>query len=136
MTNFISSVGLRRSRFGQWFLSDSPLPGHLTSITRMTALGTCVDAQVAAGLEHHGAPLVEQALHQRVDLLLQQRLAAGDLDDVAAVGADGPTTSSTLIFRPSWNAYGVSHQEQRRSQAVRRTNTHGRPAWVDSPWIE
>ena len=33
-------------------------------------------------------------------------------------------------------AYGVSHQVHRRSQAVRRTKTHGRPAKVDSPWIE
>ncbi|MEZ5418942.1 MAG: hypothetical protein R2708_16590 [Vicinamibacterales bacterium] len=38
------------------------------------------------------------------------------------------TTSSTDIFRPSWKAYGLSHQTQRRSHAVRRTNTHGRPA--------
>src|SRR5258705_6440244 len=46
------------------------------------------------------------------------------------------TTSDTLIFVPSVNAYGVSHQEHLRSHAVRRTNTHGRPVWVDSPCIE
>src|SRR4029079_15114145 len=45
------------------------------------------------------------------------------------------TSSSERLF-PSWNAYGVSHHEQRRSQAVRRTKTHGRPAYVDSPWTE
>ena len=37
------------------------------------------------------------------------------------------TTSSTDILRPSWNAYGVSHQLQRRSQAVSRTKTHELP---------
>ena len=56
----------------------------------MTALGHGLDAQVAAGLQHHRASLVEQALHQRVDLLLQQRLAAGDLDDVTAIVAHAP----------------------------------------------
>jgi hypothetical protein len=39
-------------------------------------------------------------------------------------------------FLPSWNAYRVSHHEQRRSHAVNRTKTHGRPAYVDSPWTE
>ncbi len=46
------------------------------------------------------------------------------------------TTSSSDILRPSVKAYGVSHHEQRRSQAVSRTKTHGRPLWVDSPWME
>src|SRR5690606_7174750 len=46
------------------------------------------------------------------------------------------TTSSSSILRPSVNAYGVSHHVHRRSHAVRRTNTHGRPACVDSPWME
>ena len=74
---------------------------------------------------------------KRVDLTLQQRLAAGDLHDRAVVGATpSPTTSSTDILRPSANAYGVSHHVHLRSQAVSRTNTHGRPTWVDSPWIE
>jgi len=30
----------------------------------------------------------------------------------------------------------VSHQEQRRSHAVRRTKTQGLPAKLDSPWTE
>ena len=34
------------------------------------------------------------------------------------------------------NAYGVSHQAQRKSHAASRTNTHGRPTWVDSPWMD
>src|SRR5260221_7954322 len=40
-------------------------------------------AQVPARFEHHGAPLVEEPLHQRVELLLPQRPAAGNLDDRA-----------------------------------------------------
>src|SRR3954463_1393785 len=36
---------------------------------------------------------------------------------------------------PPWNAYSVSQYPQRRSQPVKRTKTHGFPAWVDSPWM-
>jgi len=32
--------------------------------------------------------------------------------------------------------YSLSHQTQRIGQPVKRTKVHGRPAWVDSPWIE
>ena len=42
------------------------------------------DRAMAAGFEHHGAARVEQAIHQRIHVLLQQRLAAGDLDQRAA----------------------------------------------------
>ena len=42
-----------------------------------------LDTEVTAGLEHHGEAFVEQPLHQRIDILLQQRLSAGDLDDGA-----------------------------------------------------
>ena len=82
-------------------------------------------------------PAGQQALHQRVDVLLQQRLAAGDLDERAAVALP---PRPDLVDRPlaalGRRRTGVSHQEQRRSHAVRRTNTHGSPARVDSPWIE
>src|SRR5690349_24517970 len=37
---------------------------------------------------------------------------------------------------PPVNVYSESHQVQRRLQPVRRTNTHGRPACDDSPWME
>src|SRR5688500_12905115 len=40
------------------------------------------------------------------------------------------------IRSPPVKVYSESHQTQRRLQPVRRTNTHGRPAWVDSPWME
>ena len=91
---------------------------------------------VSAGLDQHRLARRQQPLHQRIDVLLQQRLAARDLHQRAAVASTAAITSSSDILRPSWKAYGVSHHEQRRSQAVRRTNTHGRPACVDSPWIE
>ena len=35
---------------------------------------------VPAGFEQHRLARVEQSLHQRIDVLLQQRLAAGNLD--------------------------------------------------------
>ena len=34
------------------------------------------------------------------------------------------------------NVYSLSHQVQRIGQPVRRTKVQGRPACVDSPWIE
>src|SRR5262245_14936384 len=45
-------------------------------------------------------------------------------------------TSSSDIFSPPVKVYSESHQRQRRLQPVRRTKTHRRPAWEDSPWIE
>jgi hypothetical protein len=41
------------------------------------------------------------ALHQRVDLFLEQRLTAGDLDERAAEGSTSPMTSSSARFLPS-----------------------------------
>ena len=78
----------RCARLLQSFLSASPLPGHFTSMIRITPAGTCGDAAMAAGLEQHGLARLEQALHQRIHVLLQQRLAAGDLDERAAVRLD------------------------------------------------
>ena len=94
-----------------------------------TARGHAGGAAVTAGLEQHGLAALEQRLHQRIHVLLQQRLAAGDLDQRAVE----PIDLAEHIVRgaacvPSWKAYGVSHHEQRRSHAVRRTKTHGRPA--------
>src|SRR5215208_2317382 len=45
-------------------------------------------AAMAAGLEQHRLATVEQTLHKEVHLFLQQRLAAGDLDQRAAVSID------------------------------------------------
>ncbi len=42
----------------------------------------------------------------------------------------------SVIRSPPWKAYAVSHQTQRSGQPVRRTNVHGSPAQVDSPWID
>ncbi len=38
--------------------------------------------------------------------------------------------------RPPVNVYSLSHQAQRIGQPVNRTKVQGRPACVDSPWIE
>ena len=46
------------------------------------------DRPMPAGLEHHGPTLREQPVHQRIHIVLQQRLAAGDLDERAAVPLD------------------------------------------------
>src|SRR5687768_16106917 len=39
-------------------------------------------------------------------------------------------------WSPPVNVYSLSHQTHLMGQPVRRTNVHGRPAWVDSPWME
>ncbi len=46
------------------------------------------DAAVATGLDQHLHAGGVQAVHQRIDVLLQQRLAAGHLDQIAAVTGD------------------------------------------------
>ena len=50
--------------------------------------GHALGAAVSAGLEQHRAAALEQRLHQRVHVLLQQRLAAGDLDERTVVPLD------------------------------------------------
>ena len=50
-----------------------------------------------AGFEQHRAAAVEQTLHQRIDIVLEQRLAAGDLDELAAVLLD---LMHDLVERP------------------------------------
>ena len=46
------------------------------------------DAAMPAGLDQHGLPGIEQALHQRIHVGLQQWLAAGHLDGLAAARLD------------------------------------------------
>jgi hypothetical protein len=136
ITNLTSSRGVSRSRFGQWFFAASPLPGHFTSTTRTTSSGTRSMLRWPPVSSSTVWPR-EELPHQRIDVLLQERLAAGVISTTGQPNAStSDTTSSTVIFRPSWKAYAVSHQEHLRSHAVRRTKTQGRPVWVDSPWIE
>src|SRR5438552_17054898 len=45
------------------------------------------------------------------------------------------TWSSGISLPPAYE-YFVSQYTHRSEQPVRRTNTHGLPACVDSPWIE
>ena len=55
---------------------------------RMTPGRHVGDAAMAAGLDQHGLPGIEQALHQRIHIGLQQRLAAGHFDGLAAARLD------------------------------------------------
>ena len=126
-------VRRKRARLSQSFLPASPLPGHLTSTILQTAGGTRVIGRWPPVSSITRPAARQQRLHQRIDIVLQQRFAAGDLDERTAVPVDLGDHLVHGILRPSWNAYAVSHQVQRRSHAVRRTKTHGRPARVDSP---
>src|SRR3954452_18418226 len=136
MTNFTSSVGRSASRLGQCIFAASPLPGHLTSITRTTPVGT----RSAAPWPPVSSSTVRPSAISRSISGYTSFCSSGSPPVISTTSQPYPrtcsTTSSTAIRRPSWNAYDVSHHEQRRSQAVNRTNTQGRPAWVDSPWIE
>ena len=89
--------------------------------------------KMAAGFEQDCVARVDEAGHQRNRLRLKQRLAAGDLDQPRAERADFRQHVVDRHLRPPVNAYGVSHQAQRRSHAASRMKTHGRPACVDSP---
>src|SRR5262245_13500537 len=42
-----------------------------------------LDGSVTAGLEQHSAPRREQVIHQRVHIILEEWLTAGDLDQIA-----------------------------------------------------
>ncbi len=58
------------------------------------------------------------------------------LDEATFVRADVGHDLVDRHLRPPVKAYGVSHHVQRRLHAASRTNTHGRPTCVDSPWID
>ena len=80
MTNLISSVALRCGRFSQRLRATSPLLGHFRSMMRRTRGSTGGDVMRAAGFQQHGEAVVAKVLHQRQRVLLQQRFAAGQLD--------------------------------------------------------
>ena len=51
-------------------------------------LWNIIERNVAAGLEQDFVSALEQPLHERIDLLLQQRFAARDLDELRLVAID------------------------------------------------
>ena len=86
-----------------------------------------------AGLEHDGAAAGEQPVHQRVDVLLQQRLAAGDLDQRTLVPLDGGDDLVDRLFVAL--VEGVRRVAPAAAQIARREADEytGSPARVDSP---
>ena len=87
-----------------------------------------------ACFKQDGYTAVEQRLHQRIDLFLQERLAPSDLDERTVQPVDlRQHLIEAMLVSLMKKVYVVSHHEQRRSHAVNRTKTHGRPAYVDSP---
>ncbi len=48
-----------------------------------------VDRQRPAGLQHHRVAVIQKRPHQVMDLVLQQRLAAGDFHEAHVVRGDG-----------------------------------------------
>ena len=114
-----------------------PLPGALTSTILMTRGSTRSSGTWPPVSSEHGASRVEQPLHQRIDALLLERLAARHLDEVGAERERPPDRLVDLrCSSPPENAYAESHQTQRSEQPVSRTNAQGNPARVDSPWSD
>ena len=102
--------------------SASPDPGHFTSMIRTTPARHLVDAAVAAGLEQHRLPALEQTGHQRIHIALQQRLAAGDLDHRAAVAIDlgqRPRRSTSSAPRETRTACHTTSSADRRPSGAR-----------------
>ena len=51
-------------------------------------LWNSLDAHVASGFKHYRIPATQNGIHQRVDLLLFQRLAARDLHQLCGIARD------------------------------------------------
>ena len=83
-TTLTSSIGLSRSRLLQTLASTSPEPGVLMSRITRTRGSTAPVSIAPAGLEQDRLAGVGEPGHERIDFRLQQRLAAGDLDQVVA----------------------------------------------------
>src|SRR5262249_27583631 len=94
-------------------------------------IGHTGGAPVSAGLEQNGASAMEQCLHERIHLLLEQRLAAGHLDERAVVsihsgkhGIDGLLRSLVervrrVAPRTSQVAGGEAHEDARTPRIAR-----------------
>ena len=72
--------------------------------------------------QHGGIPLHNQKYHGRLYVICPDPEWRELIAEVVYEESTGRIFSD-----------GVSHHTQRRSQAVSRTNTQGRPAWSDSP---
>ena len=130
MTNFTSSCGDSASRLLQSFLSDFAARRALDVDDLDDRRRHGGDRPMAAGLEQHRAAAVEQALHQRIDVVLEQRLAAGDLDEPAAVAARPrrrPRRATACGPRETRTACRTTSSAGRRRSAA-RTRTAARRA--------
>jgi hypothetical protein len=83
------------------------------------------DVDGAGRLDEDREAEVEQTLSQDERIAVDERLAAGDLDEGVPISSTRATIASSDIFSPPWNAYSVSHHVQRSGQPVSRTNVHG-----------
>ena len=117
-------VALRsRARLDQPVFSASPDPGHLMSITRTTPSGTLAMLRCPPVSSSTVLPRVEQALHQRVHVCLEQRLAAGDLDRSGSRTrrpARRPRRSTSSAPRGTRRACRTSGSADRRQSGGRR----------------
>ena len=131
ITNFTSSCGRSRSRLLQSFFSASPLPGHFTSMMVTTPAGTRAVLR--------WPPVSSSTVFPRSS----SRSISGYTSSCSSGSPPVTSTSGQRSGRPlressrpaacvpSWNAYGVSHHEQRgRTPSGGRTHTAGRRRWT------
>ena len=126
MTNFTSSSAHRRSRLAQSMRCASPLPGHLTSMI-LTTPAARWRRSMSARLDQHGLARGRAAPHQRIDLFLQERLAAGHLNQRAA---DSRSTAAITVVQRHLPALvkGVRRVAPRAAQvAGRQAHEHTGP---------
>ena len=120
-------VRASRSRFGQSILSASPLPGHFTSTILTTGAGTRSTLMCRRSRAGPSWPSSSSRSISGMDLLLEQRLAAGDLDQRAAVATPSATPPRRHLLPLG---EGVGRVAPRARAAPQKP---GRPACVDSP---
>src|SRR5688572_21040013 len=122
--------------FGQWFRDSSPECGHLISriifaLGSTSAVGK--NPPVSTSTSYPSA-------HKRSIKVNASFWANGSPPVISTrLQPKSRTWSNTLsseTFSPPLKVYSLSHHTQRMGHPVRRTKVHGRPAWVDSPWID
>ena len=102
MTNFTSSRFVRCAMLEKRLRAHSPLPGRFQIHDAMDARIDAGDIVRAAGFDEDRVAGIGEHRHERQDIFLQKRFAAGDLDERAIERQRLPSTISPSVrFFPS-----------------------------------
>src|SRR5581483_8634183 len=115
----------------------APECGHLTSRILMTSLGTLSSGRSplvsSSTVKFFASKACMTGTSSRSCNIGSPPVISTSLHPVDARRSTAKITSSPVIFLPPVKVYSLSHQEQRRLQAVSRTKMQGKPAKDDSP---